>query len=594
MAAAVKTELVQTDGKWQLLRDGKPYFIKGVGGDASKTMLAEVGGNSYRTWGADNLDARLDEAQRLGLTVAVGIWLEHERHGFDYSDEKFVAKQFERAKKTIERYKDHPAVLMWGIGNEMEGYKEGDDPRIWHAVEQIAAMAKQVDPNHPTMTVTAEIGAQRVASINRYCPSIDIHGINSYGGIASIAQRYMAAGGTKPYVMTEFGPVGTWEVGKNKFNALVEPTSTQKGEMYRRGYESAIASRPLCLGGFAFTWGAKQEATATWFGMLLPDGTKLAAVEVMSELWGKPMTNHVPRIEPITLEPGDQVTPGASVTATVKVIDPDGDPIKIEWQLHRDTEKLGVGGDREDPTKQFPDAIERSTDESRVEVTIPPRDGVYRIYAIARDGHGNGATANAPILAGDRPGSLQTATSAPATTKPVASPTTTAAAPTALPLIIYSEGGMPAPYAASGWMGNQSAIKFDDKCTTNPHSGKTCMKAQYTAGDNFAGIVWQDPPNDWGDVPGGRDLSGAKKLSFWARGEKGGEKVEFKYGVLPADKKFADSSSGATTVELTKDWKQYEIDLAGKDLSKIKTGFCWVVAGQGEPVTFYLDDVEYE
>src|SRR4051795_8593028 len=81
--AAVKTEVVQADGKWQLLRDGKPYFIKGVGGDAPKAMLPEVGANSFRTWGADRLDAQLDEAQRLGLTVTVGIWLEHERHGFD-------------------------------------------------------------------------------------------------------------------------------------------------------------------------------------------------------------------------------------------------------------------------------------------------------------------------------------------------------------------------------------------------------------------------------------------------------------------------------------------------------------------------------
>ena len=120
------------------------------------------------------------------------------------------------------------------------------------------------------------------------------------------------------------------------------------------------------------------------------------------------------------------------------------------------------------------------------------------------------------------------------------------------------------------------------------------MKIEYRAADNFGGVVWQDPPNDWGDKAGGHDLSGAKKLSFWARGEKGGEKVECKFGILGADKKFADSSTGSTTVELTNEWKQYTIDLNGKDLSRIKTGFCWVVAGQGAPITFYLDDVQYE
>ena len=121
------------------------------------------------------------------------------------------------------------------------------------------------------------------------------------------------------------------------------------------------------------------------------------------------------------------------------------------------------------------------------------------------------------------------------------------------------------------------------------------MRASYSAADGFGGVVWQNPANDWGDLPGGRDLSGAKKLTFWARGAAGGETVEFKMGLLGEEKKFPDSASaGLPPVALTKAWKQYTIDLAGKDLSRIKTGFAWVLAGQGKPVTFYLDDVRYE
>ena len=78
---------------------------------------------------------------------------------------------------------------MWGIGNEMEGYKNGDNQAIWKAVNDIAAMAKQIDPNHPTMTVVAEIGGARVKCIHELCPAIDIVGINSYGGCASIPKR---------------------------------------------------------------------------------------------------------------------------------------------------------------------------------------------------------------------------------------------------------------------------------------------------------------------------------------------------------------------------------------------------------------------
>ena len=74
-AEPTKTEVVQHDGKWSLLRDGKPYFIKGVGGGGPKALVKELGGNSIRTWGADNIESQLDECQKLGLSMTVGVWL---------------------------------------------------------------------------------------------------------------------------------------------------------------------------------------------------------------------------------------------------------------------------------------------------------------------------------------------------------------------------------------------------------------------------------------------------------------------------------------------------------------------------------------
>ncbi len=169
-------------------------------------LLAACGANSLRTWGADELEPILDRAHALGLTVTVGIWLGHERHGFDYTDADAVMKQEDDARAAILRYRNHPAVLMWGIGNEMEGYEEGANPAIWMAVDRIAAIAKELDPSHPTMTVMTELGGKRVPCVHRFCPNIDVVGINSYGGAPSIPERYRKAGGTKPYVVTEYGP----------------------------------------------------------------------------------------------------------------------------------------------------------------------------------------------------------------------------------------------------------------------------------------------------------------------------------------------------------------------------------------------------
>lgn len=170
------------------------------------------------------------------------------------------------------------------------------------------------------------------------------------------------------------------------------------------------------------------------------------------------------------------------------------------------------------------------------------------------------------------------------------------AKPAKLPFTVFDEKGSPNNhYIASGWMGNAKGIKMDDGCTNNPHAGKTCLRVEYSEAGDWAGVVWQDPANDWGELPGGWNLTGAKKLKFWARGEKGGESVTFKFGILGADKKVSDTATGESDgAKLTKEWQEITIDLTDKDLTRIKTGFVWTLPGQGAPVVFYLDDIRFE
>ncbi len=575
-AQAVPVTIVKKGAAFQLMRAGQPYFIKGAGGDGSKPDLKAVGANSFRTWGADGSQAKLDEAQKLGLTMTLGIWLGHKEHGFDYGNAAQVASQYADACKAIDKYKDAPALLMWGIGNEME-QGQIDDPNVWKAIEQIAAYAKKVDPNHPTMTVVAEIGGNTVPMINKYCPSIDVVGINSYGGGPSLAQRYKAAGGVKPFVITEYGPPGTWEVGKNSWDAANELSSTDKAEAYRKTYVGSIANQPLSLGSYAFTWGNKQEATATWFGLLLPDGSRLGAVDALTELWtGKPAANRAPLIKSLKLQGADRVAPASTVKLTLDATDAENDPLKVDWVLQHDPVKNNTGGATEAAPPIYPEAIVKS-DAHGAELKMPSIGGGYRAFAFVHDNHGGAAVANIPLF-------VEGAAQLPAGKARRAT----------LPLTVYAESGDDA-YVPAGYMGNAAAIKMDTGWETNPHSGKTCIKASYTASDNWGGVVWQSPANDWGDLPGGWDLSGARQLSFWARGDKGGEIVNFSFGLIAKDKKYPDSASNQLEkVRLTNEWNHYTIYLKGQDLSAIKTGFVWTLAPTGAPVTFYLDDIRYE
>ncbi len=573
-AGAISVEIIQTDSGWQLFRGGEPYYINGVGCDGPIGELAATGANSFRTWHF-NEDTRkyLDAAHAKNLSVTVGIWLGHERHGVNYQDYDSMAKQVDVVMECVKELKDHPAVLMWGVGNEMEG--EGANPAIWSHIEYLASSIKKIDSAHPVMTVIAEIGGRKLEAINKFCPSVDVIGINSYGGGPSLSQRYAESGSKKPYVVTEFGPVGTWEVAKNNLDAILEPSSKDKAEHYAKSYRSFKADSKNCLGSYAFLWGFKQEATATWFGMLLPNGNRTASVDSMMELWtGKVPGNRCPEITKFELKGNNEVELGDTVNFEMEATDVDGDPINVVWVMTDESSNYVTGGDFQAAPTTYAKNIVKS-DKTSAEICMPDSGGLYRIYAYVDDGKNGGAVANLPVRV-----------RGPIKMKP--------ATKVALPVTLYDEKMHEDKYTPSGYMGSHDSLTLAADCTEQPKAGDSCLKISYDRGDAWAGVVWQSPANDWGEKDGGFDLRGGSKLTFWARGEKGGEESKFGVGLIGREQPFFDSAKKEIVVKLTDQWQQYTIDLSGQDLQRIKTGFYFSLAGQGDPLTFYLDDIKFE
>ncbi len=570
-ADPVPVELQQVDGRWQLLRDGQPYVIRGAGGTGSLERLAAAGANSVRTWNTDNVEPVLDQAHALGMTVTVGLWLAHERHGFDYSDKKQVREQMARIREDVIRYRDHPAVLLWGVGNEMEEYESGDDPRIWTAVNDVAAMIKELDPHHPTMTVTAEIGGGRVEMVHEQTPAIDIHGINAYGGASSIAKRMREAGATKPYVITEFGPAGPWEMPASDWGAPYEQTSTQKADAYRHSYQQSVLDNPgMALGAYAFLWGDKMEATATWFGMLLDDGSRLGVVDVMSELWtGNVASDLAPTIEPVTVDTSTAVEPASEIVATTTVVDPEGEPVSLRWVLRPESGDYLTGGDFR-PTLSDIEGVVLEAADGTAKIRMPEAPGAYRLFAYASDPAGNAATANIPLLVNGVPGIR-------------------------FPVSIYEDHFANMPWAPSGVMGNTGSLTVDGEWSDKVFEGSSAIRLHYTGRGGWFGVAWQNPPNNWGDEDGGIDLTGASALEFWVRGETGKEKASFGVGLLDEKTHYPDSVIVKTpAIELGSKWKKYRIAFAeGDDLSSLKVGFVVTAEGQRKPVTLYLDSIRF-
>ncbi|MBM4285500.1 MAG: hypothetical protein FJ128_09660 [Deltaproteobacteria bacterium] len=169
--------------------------------------------------------------------------------------------------------------------------------------------------------------------------------------------------------------------------------------------------------------------------------------------------------------------------------------------------------------------------------------------------------------------------------------------------------------------GDQDAVPaMTEDCKDQPYRGITCIKAQFKAKGAKAiwggwyflnGVLEGDevaPKENWGDYPNaGYDLRGATTLTFWVRGGRGGEKVEFFcFGVGrnaqtgAQEKPYPDKTRKLSTgfLTLSTAWTRYSIDLTGedKDLSYVLGGFGWVAASadnQHQDIEFYLDDIQF-
>ncbi|MDI4665444.1 glycosyl hydrolase [Xanthobacter autotrophicus] len=379
-----------------IIVDGKPFIPNGTSAETRLGELKALGANTIRTYGQEPGEI-LDAAQRAGLKVIVGLWLGHPRLGFDYANRAAVAQQLETLRHMVERYRTHPALLMWGIGNEVEVDLTPEDAMaVWPAIEEAAKLAKTLDGQHPTLVALAEVGQDKAALIRRHAPSIDVIGINGYGdGLLTAVKRARAQGWTGPLILTEMGAQGHWDAPGTPWGAKLEPTSTAKADRVRR---YLLTAKQAGVGAMPFLWGQKQEVTPTWYSLLLPTGEWTETVEAMAESWGGTPpggANRAPRILALTFAGPVRFTADSGTQVRLTATDPDGDPLRMDWAIMAETTVRSVGGDPEPVPPSFPAGIH---DPSPVGVRIaglPP--GRYRVFVTVRDGRGAAATGNLPF-----------------------------------------------------------------------------------------------------------------------------------------------------------------------------------------------------
>ncbi len=397
-------ELRNVDGKYRLYVNDQEFYVKGAGCNYGPCYkVATYGGNSIRTWSTGNSEKTamelLDEAWEHGIMVMMGIYVASERHGFNYDDTQAVEQQLERIKKEVLAIKDHPALLGWGIGNELN--LQTSNLRVWDAVNDIARMIKEVDGNHVTTTMLAGIAKREAEYIQDNCPDLDFLSIQLYGSIVHLKERLKNANYDGPYLVTEWGATGHWEMPATEWGSPIEQTSTEKAEAIKERYQKAIlADEANCMGSYVFLWGQKQERTPSWYGLFTENGEKTEAINVLEYLWTKKQPKHTaPRILDIQiLGKGDRfdnvyLEKDQLYTTILSIEHPHINTLKVRAEIMPEPSELSEGGDYE-PRPASINGLILSTGIPEITFKAPNKTGAYRILVYVVDDHNYAATAN--------------------------------------------------------------------------------------------------------------------------------------------------------------------------------------------------------
>lgn len=399
-------ELRKETAGFRMYVNGNPYYMKGAGFEGrDPSSVARYGGNTIRTWRTGDKfltgKEKLDAAHENGLMVVLGLDVARERHGFDYNDEEAVKHQLEQIKDEVLKYKDHPALLAWGIGNELN--LRYTNKKVWDAVDEISEMIKEVDPNHLTTTMLAGANPAVVNAVAERCPSLDYISFQLYGSIHKLPGYLEASNYKGAYALTEWGVTGHWEVPRTEWNRPIEENSRQKALNYKQRYQNYIAAdSSRCIGSFVFLWGQKQERTPTWYGMFLETGEKTESVDMMQYMWtGSWPENRAPQMEELSVSGKtalDNINLSGSekFEALVKATDPEDDPLTYRWEILPEVprDQQSDGGDYEPRPETI---FSVKTTENTCWINAPEPPGEYRLFVYVMDGNNNAATANIPF-----------------------------------------------------------------------------------------------------------------------------------------------------------------------------------------------------
>jgi hypothetical protein len=239
-----------------------------------------------------------------------------------------------------------------------------------------------------------------------HAPSIELLGLNSYAGLPVVRRDMEASKFKGPFMVTEWGPNGHWEVALTSWGRPIEQSSAEKARTYVERWRQIEAWQDRCLGSYVFIWGQKQERTPTWYGLFVEErpelglaGEATAQLDALTSIWAGREGTSAPEVWGVLLagkKPEDNliVKSGQQLTAQALVAPAGLSGLRFVWELLSEPTQLGQAGGYE----PRPPAVSEGLQPDGPRATLrAPAPGEYRLFVYALGGQGYVGTANFPF-----------------------------------------------------------------------------------------------------------------------------------------------------------------------------------------------------
>ena len=363
-------------------------------------LLRDYGGNTVRSYRIDELPTVLDQADSLGLAVIADLPLPAYTSYSD-PDGEDLRELRDSLLRTVARYRDHPALLCWMLGNEVfgTGYTSGYQT----AYNELARAVRAADPDHPVST-TVIPGQLPGLLLSWEGLDLDFYSFNVFGNFETLhrLQWWAAPLWRGPYLVSEWSYNGPWETVQTVWSAPLEDSSPAKARHLRERYLENLAGAhdPRRLGNLAFFWGNKYERTPDWYSFFADNGAVSEMAWELGNLWNQRQDSFPgPQLSYLTLAGEGStddviVLPSTAVRAETHFLRPPAGAYTAEWEVRReDWLSHGEFGEGPEPLSLIfaREAVGGAT------FTTPRQPGPYRLYCRVYDGAGYFSSANVPF-----------------------------------------------------------------------------------------------------------------------------------------------------------------------------------------------------